>query len=89
LDPDRAESERHGVQGGGACPAFANQKRGTKFDRSRELIPGYKFGGGHWRSVVPKALTDRRERHGVQLVSKPEISQGAVFKLRADARARM
>jgi hypothetical protein len=45
-----------------------------KFDRSREFIPGYKFGGGHWCSVA------------VQIVSEPEISQGAGFKLRADAR---
>jgi len=35
---------------------------------------------------VPKALTDRRERHGVQSVSEPEIYHGAGFKLRADAR---
>jgi len=48
-----------------------------KFDRSREFIPCYKFGGGHWRSVV------------VQFVSEPEISQGAGFKLRADERIRV
>jgi hypothetical protein len=23
-----------------------------KFDRNREFIPGYKVGGGHWRSVA-------------------------------------
>ena len=34
---------------------------------SREFIPGYKFGGGHWRSVA------------VQTVSEPEISHGAGF----------
>ena len=45
-----------------------------KFDRSHEFIPGYKVGGGHWRSVA------------VQIVSEPEICQGAGFKLRADAR---
>ena len=45
-----------------------------KVDRSREFIPGYKVGGGHWRSVA------------VQFVSEPEICQGAGFKLRADAR---
>jgi hypothetical protein len=45
-----------------------------KFDRSHEFIPGYKVGCGHWRSVA------------VQTVSKPEICQGAGFKLRADAR---
>ena len=45
-----------------------------KFDRSREFIPGYKFGGGHWCSVA------------VQAVSEPEICQGAGFRLRADAR---
>ena len=48
-----------------------------KFDRSREFIPGYKVGGGHWRSVA------------VQTVSEPEICQGAGFKLRADARVRV
>ena len=48
-----------------------------KFDRSHEFIPGYKFGGGHWRSVA------------VQVVSKPEICHGAGFKLRADARVRV
>jgi len=48
-----------------------------KFDRSRELIPGYKFGCGHWRSVA------------VQTVSEPEIYHGAEFKLRADARVRV
>ena len=48
-----------------------------KFDRSREFIPGYNFGGGHWRSVA------------VQAISKPEICHGAGFKLRADARVRV
>jgi hypothetical protein len=48
-----------------------------KFDRSREFIPGYKAGRGHWRSVA------------VQIVSEPEICQGAEFKLRADARVRV
>ena len=48
-----------------------------KFDRSREFIPGYKVGGGHWRSVA------------VQFVSEPEICQGAGFKLRADERVRV
>jgi len=48
-----------------------------KFDRSREFIPGYKVGGGHWRSVA------------VQIVSKPENYHGAGFKLRADARVWM
>ena len=45
-----------------------------KVDRSREFIPGYKVDGGYWRSVA------------VQTISKPEICQGAGFKLRADAR---
>jgi len=40
LDPDRAESERHGVQGGGACPAAAKRKRGRTFCR-----PGTEFCG--------------------------------------------
>jgi len=48
-----------------------------KFDRSREFIPGYKVGGGHWRSVA------------VQTVSKPEIYHGAGFKLSVDARVRV
>ena len=47
---------------------------GYMFDRSREFIPGYKVGCGHWRSV------------GIQFVSEPEISHGAGFKLLADAR---
>jgi hypothetical protein len=47
------------------------------FDQSREFIPGYKVGGGHWRSVA------------VQTFSKPEISHGAGFKLRVDARVRV
>ena len=47
-----------------------------KCDQSREFIPGYKFGGGHWRSVA------------VQFVSEPEIYHGAGFKLLADARVR-
>ena len=45
-----------------------------KFDRSREFIPGYKVGGGHWRSVA------------VEVISEPEICQGAGLKLRVDAR---
>jgi len=48
-----------------------------KVDRSLEFIPGYKVGGGHWRSVA------------VQVVSEPEICQGARFLLRADARVRV
>ena len=48
-----------------------------KFDRSCEFITGYKFGGGHWRSVA------------VQTISKPEICNGAGFKLRVDARVRV
>jgi len=47
------------------------------FGRSREFIPGYKVGGGHWRSVA------------VQTISKPKISQGAVILLRAAARVRV
>jgi len=47
-----------------ACPAFANQKRGYKFDRSSEFITDYKVCGGHWRSVA------------VQSWSKPENCQG-------------
>ena len=38
-----------------------------KFDRSREFIPGYKVGYGHWRSVA------------VQVVSEQEICHGAGF----------
>ena len=48
-----------------------------KFDRSREFIPGYKVGGGHWRSVA------------VQFVSEPEICQGTGFLLRADVGVRV
>ena len=48
-----------------------------KFDRSHESIPGYKVGGGHWRSVA------------VQFVSKAGIYHGAGFKLHADARVRV
>jgi len=48
-----------------------------KFDRSHELIPGYKVGSGHMRSVA------------VHTISKPEISQGVGFKSRADARVRV
>jgi len=48
-----------------------------KFDRSREFIPGYKFGGGHWRSVA------------VQVVSEQEICHGAGIKLRADERVKV
>ena len=47
------------------------------FDRSREFIPGYKVGGGHWRSVA------------VQVISEPETCHGAGFILRADARVRV
>jgi len=59
------------------------------FDRSHEVIPGYKVGDGHWRSVAPKALTDRRERHGAQIVSEPGIYHGTVFKWSADARVQV
>ncbi len=59
--------------------------RGTSLIGAANLSPVTKFGGGHWRSVAP-ALTDRRERHGVQTISEPEICHGAGFKLRADER---
>jgi len=41
------------VSGCRACPAFAKQKRGYNFDRSRVpiaigIIPGYKVIGRHW-----------------------------------------
>ena len=48
-----------------------------KFDRSREFVPGYKAGGGHWCSVA------------VQAVSEPEICHGAELKLLADERVRV
>jgi len=48
-----------------------------KVDRSREFIPGYKVGGGHWRSVA------------VQFVSEPEICHGAGFILGAGAGVRV
>jgi hypothetical protein len=47
------------------------------FDRSREFILGYKVGSGHLRSVA------------VQIISKPEIYQGAGFKLCVDERVRV
>jgi hypothetical protein len=48
-----------------------------KFDRSRELITGYKYSYGHWRSVA------------VQIVSEPEIYHVAGILLRADERVRV
>ena len=48
-----------------------------KFSRSREFVPVYKVGGGHWRSVA------------VQAISEPEICHGAGIKLFADARVRV
>jgi len=53
-----------------------------KFDRSHVpiaigIIPGYKVGGGHWRSVA------------VQTISKPEIYHRAGIKLRTDERVRV
>jgi hypothetical protein len=33
-----------------------------KVDRSREFIPGYKFGCGHWRSVAPCPAEAKRKR---------------------------
>jgi len=59
------------------APASWRRSRGYKFDRSRESIPGYMFGGGHWRSVA------------VQIVSEPEISHGTELLLGADARVRV
>ena len=41
------------------------------------MIPDYKAGWEHWRSVA------------VQTVSEPEICHGAVFQLSADARVRV
>ena len=59
--------------------------RGTSLNGAASLSPDTKFGGGHWRSVAPKALTEAEgERHGVQFVSKTGISHGAGFKLRVD-----
>jgi hypothetical protein len=46
-------------------------------DRSREFIPGYKFGCGHWSSVA------------VQAFSEPEIYHGARVSLKAAARVRV
>ena len=48
-----------------------------KVDRSREFIPGYKVGGGHWRSV------------GVQIVSEPEICHSGRYLIAADVRVRV
>jgi len=38
------------------------------------------------KAVTPKALTEAQQASGVRTVSEPEISQGAGFKLLADAR---
>ena len=51
--------------------------RGTSFISGREYVPVDKVGKRHWRSVA------------VQVVSKPEICQGAEFILRADERVRV
>jgi hypothetical protein len=48
-----------------------------KFDRSCEFIPGYKVGGGHWRSVA------------VQVVSEPVNCHGAGYILHAGAGVRV
>jgi len=48
-----------------------------KYDRNRELIPGYKVGYGHWRSVA------------IQTISVPEIYHDAGFNLSADAHVRV
>jgi hypothetical protein len=47
---------------------------GYKFDRSREFIPGYKVGRGHWRSVAPKALTECSERQGYNIFNCVQMS---------------
>ena len=61
-----------------------------KFNRSRYTVTLQDLYCGHWRSVAPKALTEAEgERHGVQSVSEAEISYGAGFLLRADARVRV
>ena len=36
-----------------------------KFDRSREVIPGYKFGSGHWRSVAVQTISEPKNCHGI------------------------
>ncbi len=56
------------------APLLQIKSGGTSLIDSHEFIPGYKFGGGHWRSIA------------VQTVSKPEIYHDAGFELRADAR---
>jgi hypothetical protein len=48
-----------------------------KFDRSHEFVPGYKVGGGHWRSVAE------------QTISEPKICHYTGFKLSVDARVRV
>ena len=48
-----------------------------KFDRSREFIPGYKFG---WRALAQCRGTN---------LSKPEIYHGARVSLQADARVQV
>jgi hypothetical protein len=70
----REQSEQRGCKGGfGAVFGIQVQilwglrVSRYKFDRSREFIPGYKVGGGHWRRVA------------VQTITKPEIYHGAGF----------
>ena len=60
---------------GRAVPRTAG--RGYKFDRSREVIPGYKVSCGHLRSVA------------VQTISEPENCHDAGFKLLAEERVRV
>jgi hypothetical protein len=41
-----------------------------KYDRSREFIPVYKVGGGHWRSLVPANVVSRESRYNLSRSQK-------------------
>ena len=40
-------------------------RSGYKFERSREFIPGYKIGGGHWRSVAIQIVSEQENCQGI------------------------
>jgi len=55
----------------------AAQCRGISLINGREIVPVDETGKSHWRSIA------------VQIISEPEICQGAEFLLRADERVRV
>jgi hypothetical protein len=62
-----ASFSRRSFSGGGMVQSLLSITSVAKFERSREFVPGYKVDGGHRRSVA------------VQIISEPEICQGAGF----------